>query len=155
MNAALDFTQVQHIEWNDMNMTYNKVGVVLVSIMALLQGFYAIFSYLDPAAFAVVRGTELFSQMDSDWVRIYGSRTLFITLVLGYLLYVRNYSVLMWCALFGTVMPITDGFLAYEAQAPINVVFKHIATIIFLLVTFFVLKTAISKKSNKASNATP
>ena len=80
------------------------------------------------------------------WVKIYGSRTLFITLVLGYLLYVRNYSVLMWCALFGTVMPITDAFLAYEAQAPFKVVFKHIATMVFLLVTFFVLKAAISKK---------
>ena len=114
--------------------------------MALIQGFYAMFSYIDPTAFAVVRGTELFSPMDSDWVRIYGSRTLFITLILGYLLYVRDYSVLMWCALFGTVKPITDGFLAYEAQAPFKVVFKHIATMVFLLVTFFVLKVAISKK---------
>lgn len=129
-----------------MNMAYNKAGILLVIIMALIQGFYAIFSYIDPATFAVVRGTELFSPMDSDWVKIYGSRTLFITLVLGYLLYVRNYSVLMWCALFGTVMPITDGFLAYDAQAPFKVVFKHIATIVFLLVTFFVLKVAVSKK---------
>lgn len=130
-----------------MNTTYNKVGLVLVFIMALIQGFYAIFSYIDPTAFAVLRGTGLFSPMDSDWVTIYGSRTLFITLVLGYLLYVRNYSVLMWCALFGTVMPITDGFLAYEAQAPFKVVFKHIATMAFLLVTFLVLKVAISKKT--------
>ena len=129
-----------------MNTAYNKAGVLLVCIMALIQGFYAMFSYIDPTAFAVVRGTELFSPMDSDWVRIYGSRTLFITLILGYLLYVRDYSVLMWCALFGTVMPITDGFLAYEAQAPFKVVFKHIATMVFLLVTFFVLKVAISKK---------
>ena len=136
-----------------MNNTYNKVAVVLVFMMALLQGFYAIFSYLDPAAFAVVRGTELFSSMDSDWVRIYGSRTLFIALVLGYLLYIRNYSVLMWCALFGTVMPVTDGFLAYEAQAPFKVVVKHIATTVFLLLTFFVLKVAIRTKSSKTGNA--
>ncbi len=135
-----------------MNKTYSKVGVVLVLIMALLQGFYAIFSYVDPAAFSVVRGTELFSVKDSDWVQIYGSRTLFITLVLGHLLYVRNYSALMWCALFGTVMPITDGFLAYEARATFSVVFKHIATIVFLLVTFVFLKVAISQKSNKAKH---
>lgn len=138
-----------------MNKKYMKVGFLLVLIMTLLQGFYAIFSYLDPAAFAVVRGTELFSPMDSDWVKIYGSRTLFIALLLGYLLYIRNYSVLMWCALFGTVMPITDGFLAYEAQAPFKVVVKHIATIVFLLVTFFVLRVAMREKSNEASNATP
>lgn len=132
-----------------MNMTYSKVGVVLVLTMALLQGFYAVFSYLDPAGFAVVRGTELFSSMDTDWVRIYGSRTLFIALILGYLLHIRNYSVLMWCALFGTVMPITDGFLAYEALAPFKIVFKHIATVVFLLVTFFVLKVAIRNTSNE------
>lgn len=129
-----------------MNKGYNNAGLILVLIMALIQGFYATFSYLDPAAFAVVRGTELFSPLDSDWVRIYGSRTLFITLLLGYLLYLRNYSALMWCALFGTVMPITDGFLAYEAQASFKVVFKHIATTVFLLVTFCVLKVATTKK---------
>ena len=138
-----------------MNKKYNKVGFLLVLMMTLLQGFYAIFSCLDPAAFAVVRGTELFSPMDSDWVKIYGSRTLFIALLLGYLLYIRNYSVLMWCAIFGTVMPITDGFLAYEAQAPFNVVVKHIATIVFLLVTFFVLRVAMREKYNEASSATP
>ena len=137
-----------------MNRKYKKVGVVLVLIMTLLQGFYAIFSYLDPVGFSVVRGTELFSEMDSDWVIIYGSRTLFITLFLGYLLCIRSYSVLMWCALFGTVMPITDGFLAYEAQAQLKVVAKHIATVVFLLLTFFVLKGAISNKPKKAGEAT-
>ena len=129
-----------------MNTTYSKVGVLLVAVMALIQGFYGLFSYIDPTAFAVVRGTELFSPMDSDWVKIYGSRTLFIALVLGYLLYIRNYSVLMWCALFGTIMPITDGYLAYEAQAPFKVVLKHVATVAYLLATFFVLKLALCKK---------
>lgn len=125
-----------------MSKNYRKTGLALVLIMALIQAFYAIFSYVDPAAFAALRGTELFSPMDSDWVKIYGSRTLFITLLLGYLLYIRNYSVLMWCALLGTVMPITDGFLAYQAQAPFQVVAKHIATVVFLLVTYFVLKVS-------------
>ena len=125
-----------------MSKNYRKTGLALVLIMTLIQAFYAIFSYVDPAAFAALRGTELFSPMDSDWVKIYGSRTLFITLLLGYLLYIRNYSVLMWCALLGTVMPITDGFLAYQAQAPFQVVAKHIATVVFLLVTYFVLKVS-------------
>ncbi|OUR95030.1 hypothetical protein A9Q81_14810 [Gammaproteobacteria bacterium 42_54_T18] len=132
-----------------MNKKYNKfekVGVILVLMMALLQGFYAIFSMIDPVAFSNVRGTELFSVMDSDWVKIYGSRTLFITLLLGYLLYVRNYTALMWSALFGTVMPITDGLLAYEAQAPLKVVIKHVATIVFLLVVFFVFIAATRKQ---------
>ncbi|PCH59325.1 MAG: hypothetical protein COC19_07220, partial [SAR86 cluster bacterium] len=82
---------------------FEKAGMGLVFIMALLQGFYAIFAYIDPAAFSSLRGTELFSEMDADWVRIYSSRTFFITLVLAYLLYSRNYLALMWCALFGTI----------------------------------------------------
>lgn len=126
-----------------MNKSYRRFGFTLVVIMALIQGFYAVFSYFDPVTFSVLRGTELFSPADSDWIKIYGSRTLFIALLLGYLLSVRNYSVLMWCALLGTVMPITDAVLAYDAQASFTVVAKHIATIIFLLLTFVVLKLAI------------
>jgi hypothetical protein len=42
-------------------------------------------------------------------------------------------------------MPITDGILAYEAQAPFKVVAKHIATIFYLLIIFFVLKKVSAK----------
>lgn len=129
------------------NTNIEKIGIILVFLMILLQGFYGIFAYIDPSAFSLVRGTGLFSAMDADWVIIYGSRTFFITLIFGYLLYSRNYLVLMWGALFGIVMPLTDGFLAYEAQAPIKVVFKHVATIVYLLVTFFILKKVVAQKS--------
>lgn len=126
-----------------------KVGFILVLLMILLQGFYGFFAYFDPVSFSSLRGTELFSERDTDWVQIYGSRTLFITLVLAYLLYSRNYFVLMWCALLGVVMPMTDGFLAYEAQAPFKVVFKHLATIVYLLIIFFVLKKIIANKNQR------
>ena len=129
-----------------------KVGVVLVALIVFLQAFYGTFSFIDPAMFSTVRGTELFSDMDSDWVKIYGSRTIFITLIFAYLLYTRNYIVLMWGALFSVVMPITDGILAYEAQAPFKVVAKHVATIVYLLVIFFVLKKIISTKSSQKIN---
>ena len=123
------------------------LGITLVLVMTLLQGFYGVFAYIDPVAFSTVRGTELFSNMDSDWVIIYGSRTLFITLTFSFLLYYRHYSIIMWCALFGIVMPVTDGFLAYQAEAPFKVVFKHIATILYLIITFFVLKAVVNKKA--------
>jgi len=124
-----------------------KVGFVLVLLIILLQGFYGTFAFIDPAMFSVVRGTELFSDMDVDWVKIYGSRTIFITLIFAYLLYTRNYVVLMWGALFAVVMPITDGLLAWEAQAPFNVVAKHVATIVYLLIIFFILKKVIGNKA--------
>jgi len=130
------------------NTKTEKTAYTLVLIMILLQGFYGIFAYLDPSAFSSVRGTELFSAFDADWVIIYGSRTLFITLILGYLLYSRNYKVLMWGALFGSIMPLTDAYLAYESQAQLKVILKHVATIVYLLVTFFILKKVLSQKAS-------
>jgi len=127
--------------------TLEKTGFILVLLMILLQGFYGIFAYFEPLHFANVRGTTLFAPMDADWVKIYGSRTLFITLALGYLLYFRHYSALMWCALFGTIMPISDALLAFEAQAPFKVVLKHLLTIVYLVVTFLVLKKITTKST--------
>lgn len=127
--------------------TLEKIGFVLVLLMILLQSFYGIFAYIDASAFSNVRGTELFSPLDADWVSIYGSRTIFIALVLGYLLYSRHYFILMWCALFGIVMPATDAFLAYQADAPVKVIAKHIATILYLLVICGILKKVGSQKA--------
>jgi hypothetical protein len=132
---------------NNNKSTLEIFGITLVLLMTLLQGFYGMFAFLDPVSFANVRGTALFSKMDTDWVIIYGSRTLFITLTFSFLLYAKHYSIIMWCALFGIVMPVTDGFLAYQAEAPFKVLFKHIATVLYLVITFFVLKAVVDKKS--------
>jgi hypothetical protein len=55
---------------------------------------------------------------------------------------------LVWAALFGTVMPITDAYLAYEAQAENKVVYKHIATVAYLLITFYLLKLVAKNNQN-------
>lgn len=125
--------------------TLEKAGCVLVFLMAALQFTYAMYAYIDPTAFSVTRGTELFALGDTDWVKIYASRTLFIALVIGFLLYSRQYRILAFASLFGVVMPVTDALLAYQAQAADKVVFKHIATAVFLVVTFFVLHTIVKR----------
>jgi len=125
-----------------------RVGIVLIFLMALIQAVYAIFSYLDPQAFALVRGTELFASGDSDWVRIYASRTLFVALITGYLLVIKEYKILVWASLFGTVMPVTDAFLAHQAGAESIVVYKHVATAVYLLITFAVLRLVVKGKQN-------
>lgn len=124
-------------------------GFILVALMAILQGFYAVYAFIDPTAFAVLRGTELFVAGDSDWVKIYASRTLFIALVIGYLLYLQNYSALKWAAIFGLVMPVADVVLAYQALAPMQVMIKHVATAVYLLVVFCVLHS-LTKGLSKA-----
>ena len=77
---------------------------------------------------------------DADWVRIYASRTLFVALIVGFLLFLRNYMLLKWIALFGLVMPLCDALLAYQAEAASPIILKHIATTIYLFVTFLVLE---------------
>ena len=116
-------------------------GTILVALMAILQGFYAIYAFIDPASFALTRGTELVALGDMDWIWIYASRTLFVSLIIGYLLYLKNYDILKWAAIIGLVMPVTDGFLAYEAQAATQLIIKHAATAVYLLVTFWVLQS--------------
>jgi hypothetical protein len=126
-------------------------AMVLVILMTLLQGFYGLFAFVDPTNFAHLRGTELYSKTDADWVVIYGSRTLFITLILGSLLYFRHYSILMWCALFGMIMPVTDGLLAYHAGAPFKVVFKHGATVLYLAFTYVILMKTVKSTNTESS----
>lgn len=120
-----------------------RIGFTMVLLMALLQAVYAVYAYLDPQAFSQLRGTELFLAGDSDWVKIYASRTLFVALIIGFLLFIREYKILAWASLFGTAMPITDALLAYQANAESIVVYKHVATVMYLLATFVILKSVV------------
>jgi hypothetical protein len=122
-----------------------KAGFVLVLLMAGLQLVYALYAYADPAAFSLTRGTDLFAAGDSDWVRIYASRTLFIALIIGYLLYSKQVRILAVASLLGIVMPVTDAWLAYHASAGDKVVLKHVATALFLVVTFFILRSVVRR----------
>jgi hypothetical protein len=125
-----------------------RLAVALVCLMALLQAVYAIYAYLDPPAFALLRGTDLFLSGDADWVKIYASRTMFVALIIGFLLIIEQYSILVWASLFGTIMPATDAFLAYQAGAESVVFYKHVATIMYLLITCFVLKIVVKNEQN-------
>ncbi len=125
----------------------------MVLMMAMLQAGYAIFAALEPQAFSQLRGTELYSLEDSDWVVIYASRTLFVALIIGFLLAHREFRILFWASLFGTVMPAVDGFLAYQAHADNLVVGKHLATMVYLLATCAVLRSIDGEDSNAQPQA--
>ncbi len=125
-----------------------KIGFVLVLLMAVLQGFYAVYAYLDPIAFSVLRGTDVIVG-DEPWVQIYASRTLFIALIIGGLLYLKHYKLLMLAALCGVVMPLTDGVLAYNAGGAVAVIAKHVLTALYLFVTFLVLRKIIDGRTQR------
>ncbi len=121
---------------------------VMVALMVILQGIYSVYAYLNQSAFSLLRGTELFAVADSDWVVIYASRTMFVALIIGFLLVRKEFRLLMWAALFGTVMPVTDAWLAHQAGAEGVVVYKHVATVIYLLVTSLLLKFTLAREGN-------
>jgi len=120
-------------------------GMILVFLMAGLQLAYALYAFADPAGFSLLRGTELFSVGDSDWIRIYASRTLFIALIIGYLLYRKHFRILAVASLLGAVMPVADAWLAYQAAAGDKVVLKHVATALFLIITFAILRSVVRR----------
>lgn len=120
-------------------------GMILVLLMAGLQLAYALYAFADPAGFSLIRGTELIAADDSDWIRIYASRTLFIALIIGYLLYRKHFKILAVTSLLGTVMPVTDAWLAYQASAGDKVIFKHVATAFFLVITFAILRSVVRR----------
>jgi hypothetical protein len=115
------------------------VGFWLVLAMALLQMFYSIYAYTSPVEFASYRGSHLTPGGDSEWVRIYASRTLFVAMLLGLLLLLQEVSLLKWISLLGVVMPLSDAALAYQGAAPNSIIARHLATVVYLLVTFVVL----------------
>ena len=124
------------------------VASFMVVLMAILQGVYAVYAFVDPSAFSELRGTELFSEADSDWVLIYASRTMFVALIIGFLLLRKEFNILMWAALFGTVMPITDAWLARESGADSVVFYKHIATVVYLLIIFSIFRYSVNDDRN-------
>lgn len=126
----------------------NKMSLILVALMAILQGLYGVYAYVDPTGFAALRGTELATSEDIDWVIIYGSRTIFVSLTVALLLVYKQFNILMWVALIGVVMPVTDAWLAFQAGAPNPVVLKHVATVIYLLITFAVLKALVKQQKS-------
>lgn len=126
-----------------------KVAFLLVLLMVLLQAFYGIYAFVEPLAFVDIRGTDLVSAGDTDWVKIYASRTLFIALIIAVLLYFRDYRLLVWAALLGTVMPVTDAWLAYQSGAAASVVIKHVATVCYLAITCVVLGIAVRQEARK------
>lgn len=118
---------------------WRSIGFWLALIMGLLQAVYAARAFLDPSAFAIYRGTALAATADAEWVRIYASRTLFVALLVGFLLARRDLASLKWVALLGVVMPLSDALLAYQAGASSTIVGRHVATMIYLVVTFWTL----------------
>jgi hypothetical protein len=104
--------------------------------MALLQVAYALQAFVDPVALADFRGMSADDPASISWVYAYGTRTLFVALVVMVLLVRRDLATLRWVAVGGVVTPLGDALVALRTEATMAVVLRHVATAIYLLVTF-------------------
>jgi Domain of unknown function (DUF4267) len=122
-----------------------SVGIWMAVGIALLQGFYALWAFVDPQAVASYRGGSLEGDSAALWVYAYGSRTLFIALVVLLLLRYGDLETLKWVTLFGLVMPISDAWSAMYSNDPEAGIVRHILTAAYLFLTFTVLAWASHK----------
>ena len=123
---------------------WRLIGFWMVAAVALLQGFYGVWAFVDPEALAVYRGASI-EMSTENWVHAYGSRTLFVACVVLLLLGRGNFETLKWVALVGIIMPVSDAWTAIQATAPPVVILRHAGTAIFLLITFAMLTRALRK----------
>jgi hypothetical protein len=116
-----------------------SIGIAMAVGIALLQGFYAGWSFADPQAVASYRGGPLAGESAALWVHAYGSRTLFIALVVLLLLRRGDLATLKWVTLFGLVMPISDAWSAVHSADHEAGIVRHALTAAYLLLTFALL----------------
>jgi hypothetical protein len=122
-----------------------SMGIWMAVGIALLQGFYAMWAFADPQAVASYRGGSLAGDSGALWVHAYGSRTLFIALVVLLLLRRGDLETLKWVTLFGLVMPISDIWSATHSADPEAGIVRHVLTAAYLLLTFAMLARASRK----------
>lgn len=123
-----------------------SVGFWMAAGMMVLQGFYALEAFIDPVGLAAYRGTPLVGG-SVTWVQAYGSRTLFVALLVFLLLIRDELALLKWVALIGLVMPVSDALTTWQAQAPRIVVIRHVATAGYLLAVFVLLSRWLKERS--------
>lgn len=122
-----------------------STGIWMAVGIALLQGFYAVWAFIDPQAVASYRGGPLAGDSAVLWVHAYGSRTLFIALVVLLLLRRGNLATLKWVTLLGLVMPVSDAWSAMHSADPEAGIVRHVLTAAYLLLTFAMLQWASRK----------
>lgn len=112
-------------------------AIVLAAIIAALQAFNAWRAFADPAGFAAYLGLPLADPRDGSLVGVYGLRAAFIAALVALLLAFRQWRALFLTAIAAIVMPVGDALLTHAAGAPVEIVARHGAIAVYLVVTAF------------------
>lgn len=131
----------------------HTVGFWLAVAMSALQGLNAVRTAIDPISFATYMGIPITLTEQAAWVQIYGLRAAFISLLTAVLLARDDMAALKWTAVAALVMPLGDAWLAYQASAPMSVVGRHVAIVVFLILASYFLGRAAKQQTTVARNA--
>lgn len=119
---------------------WRSAGVWMAALGGLLMLVNAARAFADPDGFARYLGLPLAARGDAGLVHVYGLRALFIGLLVGALLLLRERGALWIVAAIAIVMPVGDALLTAQAGAPVSTIGRHIAIAIFLGVTALLLR---------------
>jgi hypothetical protein len=119
---------------------WRSPGVVMAGLGTLLMLANAGRAFLNPIGFSAYLGLPLSNMSDTGLVHIYALRALFIGILGGSLLLMRQRTALWSFALAAVIMPVGDAMLTFNAGAPTLTVMRHVAIAVFLLVAGVLLR---------------
>jgi len=119
-----------------------RIGYGMSLLIALWMGVNTLRAFLAPEAFARNFGLGVTSGTDLAFVQVYGLRALFLGAFALFLILRRDARTLGWFALIATIMPVGDALLVAQAAAPPEVIARHAAIAVYLLVTSALLSRA-------------
>ena len=122
-----------------------SLGFWLAAAIGTFQAVNAVRAILDPSGFAAYFGTPIIDPRDIGFVYVYGLRTGFIAILVALFLVRQQVDALKWMALAALVMPIGDALLVTFAHGSPLTIARHVATAIYLGVTFLALRSYLAR----------
>ena len=121
------------------NFPWRSVGVWMAAILALSQGINAFRAVADPLAFSAYMGLPVSEPREAGFVFVYALRAAFLGLFAAILIARNDIQTLKIFALAALLMPLGDAALTWRAGAPGVIVARHIAYVVYIGVTAFLL----------------
>jgi Domain of unknown function (DUF4267) len=125
---------------------WGRSGVALAVLMAGYMLHNTVQAWSGPVAFADRLGLPVVAAETEAWVRVYALRAAFIALLLGGLVFARQWRALFLFALAALIMPLGDAWLTFNAGAPAATYGRHIALIGVIALAAILLAQAAKAK---------
>jgi Domain of unknown function (DUF4267) len=127
---------------------WRSAGFWMGALIALLMGVNTFRAFADPIGFATYMGLPLKNPTDIGFVHVYGLRAAFLGLFAAILLARQDMQTLKLYALAALVMPLGDALLTWTAGAPTAIVGRHIAIMVYLAATAYMLHRWTTRHAN-------